>query len=79
MKYLKMKETFIVLKKVEVIRYTRVISEFISKKYKYKINNAYIKLWEIYSEIPEIFNKNNLNMFHVAEAPGSWIKYTKII
>ena len=61
-------------KKVEIIRYTRVISEFISKKYKYKINNAYVKLWEIYSEIPQIFNKTDLNMFHVAEAPGSWIK-----
>lgn len=64
-------------KKLDFLGYTRVVSEVISKKFKLKMNNAYVKLWEIYSEVPEIFNKTNLNIFHVAEAPGNWIKCTE--
>ena len=66
-------------KNLESLRYTRVISELSSKNknFKHKITNAYVKLWEIYTEIPELFNKTDCNIFHVAEAPGNWIKCTE--
>ena len=35
-----------------------------------------MKLWEIYHNIPQLVpNKDKLNVFHLAEAPGQWINY----
>ena len=40
------------------------------------LNNAFLKLWEIYDTYPELLNKETMNCFHGAEAPGSFILAT---
>lgn len=57
--------------------YTRNLAHYINYKYKTKVSNAYIKLWEIY----ETFNlvpkhKTTVKMFHIAELPGQFINCT---
>ena len=61
--------------------YARGVAKYIIINYKLsnKTSNAYMKLWEIYMSIPQLIqNKNKqLNVFHMAEAPGQWINCTK--
>ena len=62
--------------------------QYFKNKKEQSLNNAYLKLWEIYHHfLPEIMNniyKHNSNplIFHIAEFPGNWIKttlhYTKL-
>lgn len=57
--------------------FARGVSNFINNncKLNYPISNAFTKLWEIIVSIPHIIkNKKELNSFHIAEAPGQWIK-----
>jgi len=40
----------------------------------FKISNAFCKLWEIFESVPGLIpNRDNLKIFHIAEAPGQWI------
>ena len=58
---------------------TRGISQYILMNYNlpYKISNGYIKLWELYSLVPQLVpRRKQLNVFHLAEAPGQWINCT---
>lgn len=65
---------------------TRGVSNLMNEKYPqlYKISNAYVKLWEIYETFDWLLSKrkshstksNQVNFFHMAEAPGQWINTT---
>lgn len=69
---------------------TRGVSRYITENFKlqHKISNGFVKLWEIYNSDPHILpisssgnktNNNesiNINVFHMAEAPGQWIHAT---
>ena len=58
--------------------FTRGVSQYINYNYDVKVSNAYIKLWEIYNSIPYLVkNRKELNVFHLAEAPGQWINCTQ--
>ena len=58
--------------------FTRGVSQYINYNYEVKVSNAYIKLWEIYNSIPYLVkNRKELNVFHLAEAPGQWINCTQ--
>ena len=58
--------------------FTRGVSQYINYNYDVKVSNGYIKLWEIYNTIPYLVkNKKEVNVFHLAEAPGHWINSTK--
>lgn len=58
--------------------FTRGVAKYISKNYNTKVTNAFVKLWEILITIPTIINvKDEINTFHMAEAPGNWIKCTE--
>jgi len=58
-------------------KYTRGLKNYIHKNkiVDIKISNAYLKLWELLINIPEIIptNINNLNTFQMAELPGQFI------
>lgn len=60
--------------------FARGISKYVNEKYKqeYKITNAFVKLWEIYSTFEWLIIKDKpvTKMFHMAEAPGQWINTT---
>ena len=62
--------------------FARGISKYINEHYKkdYKVSNAFVKLWEIYSTFPWLLSggasNSKINMFHMAEAPGQWINTT---
>ena len=59
---------------------TRGVAKYVQINYKLpnKTSNGYMKLWEIYSSVPQlIYNKKQINVFHLAEAPGQWINSTK--
>ena len=60
--------------------FARGISKYINEKYKqeYKVSNAFVKLWEIYSTFDWLIVKDKpvTKMFHMAEAPGQWINTT---
>jgi hypothetical protein len=50
----------------------------INYKLPHKTSNAYMKLWEVYSTVPQLVPRNKqLNVFHLAEAPGQWINATR--
>lgn len=58
---------------------TRGVARYITANYKlkYPISNGFVKLWEIYNIIPELIKlRKNINVFHMAEAPGQWIHAT---
>lgn len=60
---------------------TRGVSRYISSNYKlnHSISNGFIKLWEIYNSdkyILPLDESMNINVFHMAEAPGQWIHAT---
>ena len=61
--------------------FARGVSNIINSRYqqKYKVSNAYVKLWEIYETFDWLIPKNSkeVNFFHMAEAPGQWINTTK--
>ena len=60
--------------------YARGVSKYALINYKLpnKTSNAYMKLWEIYSLVPQLVSrKKQLNVFHLAEAPGQWINCTR--
>lgn len=59
--------------------FTRGISRYLYSKYKLDIvpSNAFTKLWEIYMIFNLIPRKGNVKMFHMAEAPGQFIKSTE--
>ncbi len=60
--------------------FARGISKYINDKYKqeYKLTNAFVKLWEIYSTFDWLIVKDKpaTKMFHMTEAPGQWINTT---
>ena len=50
----------------------------INFKLPHKTSNGYMKLWEIYATVPQLVQrKKQLNVFHLAEAPGQWINCTR--
>ncbi len=56
--------------------YARGVAQYISNSFrlKYRVSNAFCKLWEIYSIDKDLLPlKPNPHMFLVAEAPGQWI------
>jgi len=56
--------------------FARGIAKYVMKNYKlqHPISNGFTKLWEILHIIPQVIpNKSDLNLFHLAEAPGQWI------
>lgn len=61
---------------------TRSVARYISNNYKmqYKVSNGFVKLWEIYNMEPDLLHiintDGNINVFHMAEAPGQWIHAT---
>lgn len=61
---------------------TRGVARYINDNFKlnYPISNGFIKLWELYNLVPKLLpiikNKKNINVFHIAEAPGQWIHTT---
>jgi hypothetical protein len=60
--------------------YTRGVSQYISSriKLKYRVSNAFCKLWELFSIVNGLFPlKANPNVFFIAEAPGQWIFSSK--
>jgi hypothetical protein len=59
--------------------FARGVSHYINDYYplEFKVSNAFLKSWEIYSYLPLSFKKNNSNKiisFHFAELPGNFIK-----
>ena len=60
--------------------YARGVAKYALINYKLpnKTSNAYMKLWELYSLVPQLVSrKKQLNVFHLAEAPGQWINCTR--
>jgi hypothetical protein len=59
--------------------FTRGISLYLYKRFKTDIipSNAFTKLWEIYHYFDLVPNKKHIRMFHLAEAPGQFIKATE--
>ena len=58
--------------------YTRSVAGKATQHLKIKVTNAYAKLWEIYTHFSnQLFNDDEMKAFHVAEAPGNWIKCTE--
>lgn len=59
--------------------FTRGISTYLHRRYKLDIipSNAFTKLWEIYHHFNLVPNKKTIRMFHLAEAPGQFIKATE--
>jgi len=60
--------------------FARGVSQYVLMNFRlpHKTSNAYMKLWEIYASVPQLLpNKKQLNIFHLAEAPGQWINCTK--
>ena len=59
--------------------FTRGISLYLHKRYRVNPvpSNAFTKLWEIYSAFNLVPNKKVVRMFHLAEAPGQFIKATE--
>lgn len=67
---------------------TRGVARYITENFKmqHKVSNGFVKLWEIYNSdtrILPITSSNsgssdivNINVFHMAEAPGQWIHAT---
>lgn len=50
----------------------------INFKLPHKTSNGYMKLWELYSLVPQLVpRRKQLNVFHLAEAPGQWINCTR--
>lgn len=60
--------------------FARGVSKYLNTNYKldYKVSNAFLKLWEIYSLCPSLISnkKKNVKIFHFCEAPGNWIYCT---
>ena len=71
-------------KKVDIIKkisedFARGVSKYLNANYelRFPVNNAYVKLWEIYSTIPSLIpNKKNVKILHFCEAPGNWVNCT---
>jgi hypothetical protein len=59
--------------------FTRGISIYLQKRFKVNPvpSNAFTKLWEIYYQFNLVPNKKTIKMFHLAEAPGQFIKATE--
>lgn len=59
--------------------FTRGISIYLQKRFKIRPvpSNAFTKLWEIYHQFNLVPNKKTIKMFHLAEAPGQFIKATE--
>jgi len=60
--------------------FARGVAQYVLINFKlpHKTSNAYIKLWELYASVPQLLpNKKQLNIFHLAEAPGQWINCTR--
>ena len=60
--------------------FARGVSQYVLINFKlpHKTSNAYMKLWELYASVPQLLpNKKQLNVFHLAEAPGQWINSTR--
>jgi hypothetical protein len=60
---------------------TRGVARYITENFKmqHKVSNGFVKLWEIYNSDPRILpvlSNENINVFHMAEAPGQWIHAT---
>lgn len=58
--------------------FTRGVAAYLLKHYDLGIrraSNAFVKLWEIYTNYPVI--TENIRAFHMCEAPGQWIKTTE--
>lgn len=59
--------------------FTRGVSRYINEHFRlrYPVSNAFMKLWEIYSLVPQIIpNKKKIKSLHFCEAPGNWINCT---
>jgi hypothetical protein len=59
--------------------FTRGISLYLHRRFKLNImpSNAFTKLWEIYTQFDLVPNNKEIRMFHLAEAPGQFIKATE--
>jgi hypothetical protein len=59
--------------------FTRGISLYLYNRFKLDIvpSNAFTKLWEIYTHFDMVPNNKEIRMFHMAEAPGQFIKATE--
>lgn len=71
----------VVLLKVKKVTedFTRGVSRYINEHFKlrYPVSNAFMKLWEVYSLVPQIIpNKKKIKSLHFCEAPGNWINCT---
>ena len=58
---------------------TRGVAKYINENYNmnHKVSNGFVKLWEIYNYDKKILPiDENINTFHMAEAPGQWIHAT---
>lgn len=58
---------------------TRGVAKYINENYNmnHKVSNGFVKLWEIYNFDKKILSiDENINTFHMAEAPGQWIHAT---
>jgi len=60
--------------------FARGVAQYVLINFKLprKTSNAYMKLWELYASVPQLLpNKKQINVFHLAEAPGQWINCTR--
>ena len=60
--------------------FARGVAQYVLINFKlpHKTSNAYMKLWELYASVPQLLpNKKQINVFHLAEAPGQWINSTR--
>ena len=60
--------------------FARGVAQHVSKGLRgEKVSNGFVKLWEIYASVPEIWavlGGGGARVFHIAEAPGQWIYCT---
>ena len=60
--------------------FARGVAQYVLINFKLprKTSNGYMKLWELYASVPQLLpNKKQLNVLHLAEAPGQWINCTR--
>lgn len=72
------KDNMMQIKRV-VEDFTKGVNVYLQQNFKINIrpSNAFTKLWEMYIQFNLVPNKHTIRMFHLAEAPGQFIKTTE--
>lgn len=72
------KENIMKVKRV-VEDFTKGVNVYLYQRFKLDIkpSNAFTKLWEMYIQFDLVPDKKTIRMFHLAEAPGQFIKTTE--